>query len=111
MHRINGPSLFIGHGGWREPKKKYICTFIISELLAIYPVLLPGEQFPISGVSFVALFWQGRLCVPGLLAGVVSPGSEFPSLRISDNMASFASVFDFDRGANITHLHHLGVYH
>lgn len=49
--------------------------------------------------------------MPGLLPGVVSPGSEFPSLRISDNMASFASVFDFDREANITHLHHLGVYH
>lgn len=62
MHRINGPSLFIGHGVWREPKKKYICTFIISELLATYPVLLPGEQFPISGVSFVALFWQGFAC-------------------------------------------------
>lgn len=65
MHLINGPSLFIGHGGWREPKKKNICTFIISELLAIYPVILPGEpgeQFPISGVSFVALFWQGFAC-------------------------------------------------
>ena len=39
--------------------------------------------------------------MPGLLPGVVSPGSDFPSLRTSDNMASFASVFDFDREANI----------
>lgn len=59
--------------GLERAKKKYICTFIISELLAIYPVLLPGEQFPISGVSFVA-----RLCVPGLLPGVVSLEASSP---------------------------------
>lgn len=54
--------LDMGAGERAKKEKKTYVLSSMSELLAIYPVLLPGEQFPISGVSFVAMFWQGFAC-------------------------------------------------